>query len=79
MFSQHKQARLDFSAESWCNSDISDAYLNIDGYELQQDLRMDRSDTAQGRGSIGIYKEWCKDFKTRPGIRIPSVLQTSIK
>lgn len=36
--------------ESWCNSDISDAYLNIDGYELQLDLRMDRSDTAQGRG-----------------------------
>ncbi len=36
--------------ESWCNSDVSDAFLSIDGYELQPDLRADREDTAQGRG-----------------------------
>ena len=68
MFSQHKQARLDFSAESWCNSDISDAYLNIDGYELQLDLRMDRSDTAQGRGGgLLVY--------TKNGVKILKLVQ----
>ncbi len=36
--------------ESWCNTDITDAFLSIDGYELQTDLRMDRDDTARGRG-----------------------------
>ena len=36
--------------ESWCNSDISDAFLSIDGYEVQTDLRIDRGDTARGRG-----------------------------
>jgi len=36
--------------ESWCHSGISDEFLSIDGYVLQTDLRMDRSDTAQGRG-----------------------------
>ena len=36
--------------ESWCNSEISNAFLAIDGYELQQDLRTDREDTAGGRG-----------------------------
>jgi len=36
--------------ETWCHSDISDAYLSIDGYEVQADLRLDRQDTAHGRG-----------------------------
>ena len=36
--------------ESWCNGDITDAYLSIDGYELIPDLRMDRENTAGGRG-----------------------------
>jgi hypothetical protein len=36
--------------ETWCNSDISNSVLTIDGYELVPDLRMDRSDTAGGRG-----------------------------
>ncbi len=36
--------------ESWCNGDISDAYLGIDGYELLPDLRQDRENTAKGRG-----------------------------
>jgi hypothetical protein len=36
--------------ESWCNNSISNEFLSIDGYELQTDLRMDRIDTAQGRG-----------------------------
>ena len=36
--------------ESLCNGDISDAYLSLDGYELIPDLRMDRENTAGGRG-----------------------------
>ena len=36
--------------ETWCNSDITTAYLNIAGYELQPDLRVDREDTKGGRG-----------------------------
>ena len=36
--------------ETWCNSDISDAVLSIDGYELLPDLRMDRMDSGGGRG-----------------------------
>ena len=36
--------------ETWCHSEISNAVLAIDGYELIPDLRMDRTDTAGGRG-----------------------------
>ena len=36
--------------ETWCHSEISSAVLAIDGYELIPDLRMDRIDTAGGRG-----------------------------
>ena len=37
-------------AESWCNNDVTDAFLEIPGFELKQDLRRAREDTAQGRG-----------------------------
>jgi hypothetical protein len=36
--------------ETWCNEQITDAYLNIPGYDLQGDLRKDRLDTDRGRG-----------------------------
>jgi len=36
--------------ESWCNKDITDAFLTIPGYEVKTDLRMDRADTGAGRG-----------------------------
>ena len=36
--------------ESWCNDETSEAFLSVPGYELQQDLRVDRQDTAGGRG-----------------------------
>ena len=36
--------------ESWCSEEISHAFLTIPGYEMQQDLRLDREDTAGGRG-----------------------------
>lgn len=38
--------------ESWCNDNISDAYLGLEGFELQTELRQDRADT--GRGPIGV-------------------------
>ena len=42
--------------ESWCNDSISDAILNIEGYELQQDLRSDRTDTTNGiGGGLVVY------------------------
>jgi len=36
--------------ETWCNSNVSNAYLNIPGYQIQPDLRSDRKDTANGIG-----------------------------
>ena len=36
--------------EGWCSGEISHAFLNIPGYEMQQDLRLDREDTTGGRG-----------------------------
>jgi hypothetical protein len=33
--------------ESWCNNGITNAYLEIEGYEI--DLRRNRVDTYQGR------------------------------
>ena len=36
--------------ESWCNPSISNSYLSIPGYQLQPDLRADRTDTANGIG-----------------------------
>ncbi len=36
--------------ESWCHPGIADSYLSINGYQLQPELRVDRSDTANGIG-----------------------------
>jgi hypothetical protein len=36
--------------ESWCNEQITDAFLTFPGYELLQDLRKDRYNTDIGRG-----------------------------
>ena len=36
--------------ESWCRTEITDAFLNIAGYELIPDLRKDRVDTVNGVG-----------------------------
>jgi len=42
--------------ESWCHQETTNAYLSVDGYELVPDLRVDREDTAQGRGGgILVY------------------------
>lgn len=36
--------------ESWCNESICNSYLNINGYELVNELRKDRCDTKNGVG-----------------------------
>ena len=46
--------------ETWTNSDISDEFLNLDGYELIE--RKDREDTDRGRGGgilVYVNKEIC--------------------
>jgi hypothetical protein len=43
-------------SETWCNTNITNAYLNIAGYTLQTELRMDRTDTANGiGGGLVVY------------------------
>ena len=37
-------------SETWCSENVTDAFLSIPGYELHQDMRQDREDTAGGRG-----------------------------
>ena len=36
--------------ETWCNSTITNAMLNIQGYYIDPSLRSDRTDTANGIG-----------------------------
>ena len=36
--------------ETWCNPSITTADLTLPGYQLEQDLRRDREDTANGIG-----------------------------
>ena len=36
--------------ETWCHAGINNSFLNIPGYNLIEDLRKDRRDTAQGVG-----------------------------
>jgi hypothetical protein len=44
--------------ETWCNTDINNASLNISGYEFQTDLRLDRVDTAHGvGGGLAVYSK----------------------
>ncbi len=37
-------------SETWCNSEIQNAILNVPGYEILNDLRCDRNDTHLGKG-----------------------------
>jgi hypothetical protein len=42
--------------ETWCNAGTDAAFLNIDGYTFQSDLRLDRNDTANGiGGGLAVY------------------------
>jgi hypothetical protein len=43
-------------SETWCNTNISNALLNVAGYTFQTDLRNDRCDTANGvGGGLAVY------------------------
>ena len=53
-----KQPDVIAITETWTNCDISDGFLNIDGYELIE--RKDREDTDRGRGG-GILVYVAKD------------------
>ena len=47
--------------ETWCNSDITDAFLSLPGYSIG--VRQDRMDTAAGRGGgILVYVKAGIDF-----------------
>ena len=49
--------------ETWCNSTTNSANLEINGYNMHQDLRKDRTNTANGiGGGLLVY--------TRPGLDI---------
>ena len=42
--------------ETWCNASVPDAALAIPGYQLETDLRMDRTDTTNGiGGGVLVY------------------------
>ena len=44
--------------ESWCNPSTTTADLTIPGYQLEQDLRRDRKDTANGiGGGLIVYSK----------------------
>ncbi len=45
-----KSPDLILVTESWCNQKVTNAFLSIPGYEVQPDLRRDRSDTVRGIG-----------------------------
>ena len=52
--------------ETWCSDETSEAFLTVPGYDLQQDLRQDRRDTAGGRGGgLLVY--------AKPGVRILAI------
>jgi hypothetical protein len=36
--------------ESWCNDQITEAFLTVPGYDLINDLRIDRTNTDKGCG-----------------------------
>ena len=42
--------------ETWCNEDITNAMLNVPGYSIEPDLRVDRRDTMNGiGGGVIVY------------------------
>ena len=51
--------------ESWCNENISNNVLKIDGYEIVNELRTDRADTTNGIGG-GLLVYTKKGLKILP-------------
>ena len=60
---------LIFICETWLNNNICNSILNIEGYNLEQELRIDRTDTVNGiGGGILVY--------SKPGIIIKPITTT---
>jgi len=54
--------------ETWCNSTTDNAFLAIENYKLETDLRRDRSDTANGiGGGLLVYSK--QDVRVLPDDR----------
>ena len=51
--------------ETWCNDSITNAMLNMPNYYIDDELRIDRSDTAQGRGG-GLLVYARNDITVKP-------------
>ena len=51
--------------ETWCNKDISNAFLNIPGYFIDNDLRLDGEDTIRGIGG-GLLVYVCDGLVVKP-------------
>ncbi len=43
---EEEKTDIILTTKGWCNDDILNAFLSIDGYELQIELRMDRLEMA---------------------------------
>ena len=41
--------------ETWCNSDITNAVLSIEGYDLIPELRLDRAELIRGVVEVLLY------------------------
>lgn len=51
--------------ETWCNDEITNAMLNIQGYSIEPELRVDRTDTARGiGGGLLVYRR--NDITIKP-------------
>ena len=50
LLANEKKPALILICESWCNSNINNAFLSIDNYYLEPNLRYDRCDTQFGIG-----------------------------
>ena len=63
LFAEHHEPDILLISESWANGQIQNSMLNIDGYNLENELRMDRKDTLNGiGGGLLVY--------TREGVKI---------
>ena len=50
ILSNDEEPDLVLICETWCNSDVTNAMLNVPGYFIEPDLRVDRKDTMNGIG-----------------------------
>ncbi len=41
--------------KTWCNDNVTNAFLNLPGFDLITDLRKDRTDTQLGKEAVFLY------------------------